>query len=316
MATAEQDEVVLETHLRNPLFSRGKVRDTYDLGDDLLIITTDRVSAFDVVLPCGIPGKGEVLTRISEFWFNKTSHLLPNHMLEIVEDAHQLRRYRAGPGCSVYPPYLAGRSMIVKRAEPVMVECVVRGYITGSGWADYQKTGVVSGVDLPAGLKECEKLPEPIFTPTTKAEEGHDLPMTMEEVENQVGQELAHQLREKSLALYEFVEKYARDQGIIIADTKMEFGFIDGELNLIDELFTPDSSRFWDAEVYTVGQSQPSFDKQIIRDWLEESGWNKEPPAPMLSPEIIERTSERYREVYKRLTGQSLKAGTEPGRCI
>jgi phosphoribosylaminoimidazole-succinocarboxamide synthase len=307
MGTAEGSQALLETHFRNPIFSRGKVRDTYDLGDELLIVTTDRVSAFDVVLPCGIPRKGEVLTRISDFWFDRTSHIIPNHMIEVVEDAKGLRRYRSSQGGAVYPPYIAGRSMIVKRAQPVMVECVIRGYITGSGWADYCRTGVVSGIQLPAGLRECEKLSEPIFTPTTKAEEGHDLPLTMEEVRNMVGGDLAARLEEKSLALYGFVEEYARERGIIIADTKMEFGLIDGELTLIDELFTPDSSRFWDAETYEVGHTQPSFDKQIVRDWLEDSGWNKEPPGPMLPSEIIDRTSERYREVYHRLTGKRIE---------
>ena len=299
-------QVLLETELPCQLFSRGKVRDTYDLGGDLLIVATDRVSAFDVVLPCGIPNKGRVLTQLSAFWFDRISHIIPHHMVEVVDDVGILRNHRPSTVCYVFPKYLAGRSMIVKRAQTVPVECVVRGYITGSGWTEYCRTGVVNGIKLPAGLKECQQLPEPIFTPTTKADVGHDLPLTMDEVRNKVGSQLGDELRDKTMALYQFVEKYARDKGIIIADTKLEFGLINDKLAVIDEVFTPDSSRFWDAETYEVGHSQPSFDKQIIRDWLEESGWNKEPPAPMLAPEIISKTEERYREVYRRLTGKTI----------
>ena len=298
----ERDQVLLETKLPYPLFSRGKVRDTYDLGDNLLIVTTDRVSAFDVVLPCGIPNKGVILTRLSEFWFNKTAPMILNHVVEVVEDVNCL----SDGACAEWPSYLVGRSMIVKRAKPIPVECVVRGYITGSGWSEYCQCGIVNGIPMLSGLCECDKLSDPIFTPTTKAEEGHDLPLTMEEVRNMIGSDLAAQLEENSLALYEFIENYAKEKGIIIADTKIEFGFIDDKLAVIDELFTPDSSRFWDAEIYEAGHSQPSFDKQIVRDWLEECGWNKEPPGPMLSPEIIARTAGRYHDVYQRLTGHSI----------
>jgi phosphoribosylaminoimidazole-succinocarboxamide synthase len=300
------NQVLLETELPCQLFSRGKVRDTYDLGGELLIVATDRVSAFDVVLPCGIPNKGRVLTQLSAFWFDRISHIIPHHMVEVVDDIGILRNHRPSDVCYVFPKYLVGRSMIVKRAQTVPVECVVRGYITGSGWTDYCRSGEVCGIKLPAGLKECQKLPEPIFTPTTKADVGHDLPLTMDEVRNKIGSDLGDELRDKAMALYQFVEKYARDKGIIIADTKLEFGLINGKLAVIDEVFTPDSSRFWDAETYEAGHSQPSFDKQVIRDWLEQSGWNKEPPAPMLAPEIIDKTEEIYREVYRLLTGKTI----------
>ncbi|MDP2931403.1 MAG: phosphoribosylaminoimidazolesuccinocarboxamide synthase [Chloroflexota bacterium] len=289
------------------MFIRGKVRDTYELGKVLLVIATDRISAFDVVLPNGIPDKGRVLNQLSVFWFRQTESLLPNHLLAAVDDAKQLDAYVAPGSRFQYPAYLAGRSMVVKKARRLPVECVVRGYLSGSAWAEYQQQGTVSGLALPKGLLESQELPEPLFTPTTKAETGHDLPLSMAEMQKLVGSSLAGEMREKSLALYDYARKYALARGIIIADTKMEFGLDDNRLILIDELLTPDSSRFWDIKSYKAGQSQPSYDKQPVRDWLVEAGWNKEPPAPELPPEVVKTTSRRYREAYERLTGRKLK---------
>ena len=300
-----EPSVVINTDLPLPLFMRGKVRDTYDLGERLLIVATDRISAFDVVLPCGIPDKGLVLNKLSAFWFTQTRDLVPNHLVEVVDDVNCLDAYLPQERRFPYPAYLAGRSMIVKKVERIPIECVVRGYLAGSAWAEYREQGTVSGVRLPSGLEECQELPQPLFTPTTKAEAGHDQPLSMDQVRGMVG-EAADEIREKSLALYSYAQGYARARGIIIADTKMEFGLENGRLILIDELLTPDSSRFWDAGRYQVGRSQPSYDKQPVRDWLSASGWNKEPPAPMLPPEIIQSTTRRYREAYERLTGEEL----------
>jgi phosphoribosylaminoimidazole-succinocarboxamide synthase len=293
-----------EANLPLPLFCRGKVRDTYELDGKLLIISTDRLSAFDVVLPDPIPNKGLVLNQLSCFWFEKTGHVMPNHMVAPVDTADSLKRYF--PDKTTPPDYLIGRSMITLKAERVPVECVVRGYISGSAWAEYKKAGTISDMSAPKGLQESQELPQPIFTPTTKAETGHDKPLSKKEMENLVGKTTARELEEKSLAVYRYAREYARGRGIIIADTKFEFGFVDGKLILIDELLTPDSSRFWDAATYTVGRSQPSLDKQPVRDWLVASGWNKEPPAPMLPPEVIEATTRRYVEAYQRLTGRTL----------
>jgi phosphoribosylaminoimidazole-succinocarboxamide synthase len=293
-----------EANLPLPLFCRGKVRDTYELDGKLLIISTDRLSAFDVVLPNPIPNKGLVLNQLSCFWFEKTRHVMPNHLVAPVDTADPLKRYF--PDKTTPPDYLIGRSMITLKAERVPVECVVRGYISGSAWAEYKKAGTLSGLSTPKGLQESQELPQPIFTPTTKAEAGHDEPLSKKEMENLVGKSTARELEEKSLAVYRYAREYARGRGIIIADTKFEFGFVDGKLILIDELLTPDSSRFWDAATYTVGRSQPSLDKQPVRDWLVASGWNKEPPAPMLPPEVIEATTRRYVEAYNRLTGRTL----------
>lgn len=305
--TRASNQVLLETELpHHPLFRRGKVRDTYDLGRELLIVATDRISAFDVVLPCGIPDKGMILTQLSAFWFEKTSRLIPNHLIEVVNKVNLLYASLPRGTCYVYPSYIARRSMIVRKASVLPVECVVRGYLAGSAWSEYSRSGTVNGVRLSPGLKESQQLPEPLFTPTTKAEAGHDLPLETSELVNMVGQTMAERLWEKSLALYRFGAEYARTRGIIIADTKLEFGLIDGELFLVDELFTPDSSRFWDESTYEVGRSQPSFDKQIVRDWLTSSGWNMEPPAPMLTDDIIGMTANKYREAYSRLTGKSL----------
>jgi phosphoribosylaminoimidazole-succinocarboxamide synthase len=293
-----------QTDLPLPLFCRGKVRDTYHLDGRLLIVSTDRLSAFDVVLPDPIPDKGKVLNQLSRFWFEKTSHVMPNHLIASVDSTDSLIAYF--PDKTTPPDYLVGRSMITLKAERVPVECVVRGYLSGSAWAEYKATGTISGSSVPKGLQESQELPEAIFTPTTKAEAGHDEPLSKKELENLVGKATAGDLEEKSLAVYHYARDYARGRGVIIADTKFEFGFADSRLILIDELLTPDSSRFWDASQYTVGRSQPSFDKQPVRDWLTASGWNKEPPAPALPPEVIEATTRRYREAYQRLTGKAL----------
>jgi len=296
---------LLEATLPLPLFCRGKVRDTYDLGDKLLIIATDRISAFDFVLPCGIPEKGLVLNQLSSFWFEKTNHIMPNHLIRVIEGTNSLLGYLSTG--DALPDYIIGRSMVTYKAERIPVECVVRGYLSGSAWAEYKEAGTISSMPQPKGLEESQELPQPLFTPTTKAESGHDLPLNKQELEDLVGKNTAQDLEEKSLAIYQFARDYARGQGIIIADTKFEFGFINDKLILIDELLTPDSSRFWDAGQYTVGCSQPSFDKQPVRDWLTASGWNKQPPAPELPPEVIEATTYRYREAYHRLTGRKLQ---------
>ncbi len=299
--------VIRETDLPLPLFIKGKVRDTYDLENHLLIIATDRISAFDFVLPSAIPCKGSVLNQLSVFWFSQTTGIVSNHLVETVEDVHCLDTYIAAENRFPYPAYLVGRSMVVKKVERIPVECVVRGYLAGSGWAEYQEQGKVAGFTLPKGLQESQKLPEPLFTPTTKADTGHDLPITMDEVEKEVGEERALEIKEKSLAIYNYAQEYAAKRGIIIADTKMEFGLDGDRLILIDELLTPDSSRIWESGLYRVGQAQPSYDKQPLRDWLVESGWNKEPPAPPLPPDVADATSRRYVQAYERITGQTLK---------
>jgi len=301
------DKMQLTTDLPLPLFVRGKVRDTYDLGRYLLIIATDRLSAFDVVLPCGIPDKGEILNRISAYWFEQTQQIIPNHVVAMVDDVKLLDKYLPAGQRFKYPEYLPGRSMVVRKLERLPIECVVRGYLAGSAWSEYQKNGKVLWTNLPKGLKESQELPEPLFTPTSKADTGHDEPMTMAMVKKMVGKDIAEQVQEKSIAVYNFARKQALSKGIIIADTKMEFGLDNGKLILIDELLTPDSSRFWDARLYKVGQSQPSYDKQPVRDWLTKSGWNKEPPAPMLPDEVIASTSRIFRMAYEKLTGKQLQ---------
>jgi phosphoribosylaminoimidazole-succinocarboxamide synthase len=297
----------MRAELPLPLFIRGKVRDTYELGNYLLIIATDRISTFDVVLPNGIPDKGRVLNQLSAFWFEETCSLLPNHLVEVISDIDSLDSYLPTANHFSYPAYLAGRSMIVKKATRIAIEWVIRGYLSGSAWAEYQQSGTISGIPMPKVMLESQELPEPLFTPTTKAETGHDQPITMDEVKEILGEALTEEMKEKSLAVYNYAREYARKRGIIIADTKMEFGLDNGKLILIDELLTPDSSRFWDAGQYKVGQSQPSYDKQPVRDWLVQSGWNKEPPAPILSSEVIEATSRRYRDAYEKLTGNKLR---------
>lgn len=282
------------------LKGRGKVRDIYDLGDQLLIVATDRISAFDVVMPNPIPDKGRVLTQLSRFWFDLTKEIVPNHIVSTkVEDFPK--------ECQPYQEILRDRSMLVVKTTPLPIECVVRGYLSGSGWEEYMKTGKVCGIPLPEGLLESSKLEEPIFTPATKAEIGvHDENITMERVEKIVGKEMAQRLKSLSLAIYKMARDFAEGRGILIADTKMEFGVRDGKLFLIDELLTPDSSRFWPKDDYRPGGSQKSFDKQFLRDYLLSIRWDKSPPAPQLPEEIIQKTREKYLEAYERLVGRSL----------
>lgn len=290
--------VVIETRLDLPLFHRGKVRDTYDLGDRLLMVATDRISAFDVVLPNGIPDKGLVLSQLSAFWFQQTAEVVPNHFLRLV-DATEVDGLRL-------PPEVVGRAMIVRKAQRIDIECIVRGFLSGSAWEEYRRQGTVGGMKMPKGLEESQELPEPLFTPTTKAEVGHDEPITWEQMVEMVGTRAATAMRLRSLALYRYARDYARERGIIIADTKFEFGWLDDEIILIDEVLTPDSSRFWPADQYQPGRPQPSFDKQFVRDYLSSLGWDRQPPAPELPPDIVERTAEKYREAFHRLTGQEL----------
>ncbi len=287
---------VRETALDN-LVHRGKVRDTYDLGGGtLLMVATDRISAFDVVLPTAIPEKGAVLCQLSAFWFDLTSHIVPNHVVALATDRSDLS----------LAPEITRRTMIVTKAERIDVECVVRGYITGSAWAEYRRSGTVNGMPMTPGLQEGDKFPEPLFTPTTKAEVGHDESLSIEQMRDTVGAEMTDRLADATAAVYAYAHEMALDKGIIIADTKVEFGLIDGRLSLIDELLTPDSSRFWDAAGYSPGKSQPNFDKQFVRDWLDAHGWDHEPPAPALPEEVVERTHKRYMEAHERLTGRSL----------
>ena len=269
------------------LYRRGKVRDVFDMGDKLLMVSTDRLSAFDVVLPDPIPLKGKVLTQLSAWWFERTKGVMPNHVISMD-----------------VPEAFAGRAMIVRKAQRLDVEAVVRGYLVGTGWAAYQKGEYSVGeYHVPAGIPFCGKLPEPIFTPTTKAEEGHDMPMTFAQVSDQLGADMARQVRDASLAIYKFARDLCEPAGIILADTKFEFGLVDGQLILIDELLTPDSSRYWPADKYETGRNQDSFDKQYVRDYLETTGWDKTPPAPSLPADVISRTTERYVECFERVTG-------------
>ena len=300
--------MITETRIPNRLH-RGKVRDTYRLDDNLLLmVATDRISAFDVVLPTAIPGKGAVLNRMSAFWFRQTGHIVPNHLVALA-DAPEAAAYAGNPVIA-HPAYaedsVAGQAMIVRQAQRIDIECIVRGYITGSAWGEYRRQGTVSGQPMPAGMVEGDRFPEPLFTPTTKAEEGHDENMSDGEVTAMVGDELAQKLADTSKAVYRHAHDYAKERGIILADTKMEFGLVNGELILIDELLTPDSSRFWDAEGYAPGRSQPNYDKQLVRDWLTDQGWDQEPPAPALPADVVARTAERYRQAYQRLAGETL----------
>jgi phosphoribosylaminoimidazole-succinocarboxamide synthase len=285
------------------LRATGKVRDIYDAGPDrLLMVASDRISAFDVVLPTPIPDKGRVLTGVSLFWFERTADLVANHLLSA--DPADL-------GADAADHDLPGRAMLVRRAEVIPVECVARGYITGSGWSQYREEQAVCGIPLPAGLVESERLPEPIFTPTTKADEGHDLPLTPAETQELIGEGLARRLEELTLTIYGRAADIARERGIILADTKFEFGFIDGEIALIDEVCTPDSSRFWPLDGYEAGHGQPSYDKQYVRDWLDASGWDHEPPPPDLPDDVVAATADRYREAYERIVGEPFSAFRE-----
>jgi phosphoribosylaminoimidazole-succinocarboxamide synthase len=298
LASSQMRAVISQTEFPGlKLLARGKVRDIYDLGDRLLIVATDRLSAFDVVLPTPIPDKGRVLTQLSLFWFDKLSEVVPHHVIEARNFTPELAPYASD---------LAGRAMLVRRTDPFPIECVVRGYISGSGWKDYQKNGAICGIRLPAGLRESDKLPEPIFTPSTKATTGHDDNISFEEAAARVGRPLAERLRDTSLTLYKRAAEHAAVRGIIIADTKFEFGMRGNELIWIDEALTPDSSRFWPADQYAPGKAQPSFDKQFVRDYLERIGWNKQPPAPALPPEVVAGTQQKYRDAYQRITGHAL----------
>jgi len=275
-------DVLLETNLPFPIFKRGKVRDVYDLEKRLLIVSTDRISAFDVVLPNGVPHKGEALNRLSVYWFNQTKNIISNHILDVVDP----------------------RIVLVKKTKPIKIEFVIRGYLYGSAWGRYREGKPICGINLPSGLRKAEKLPEPILTPTTKAEVGHDIEMTKDGVVKKIGSDVAEEIEETCLRIYERVSKRAEANGIIVADTKVEFGLYNGELLLIDELFTPDSSRFWPSEKYEVGKDQFSFDKQYVRDYLNSLDWNKQPPAPSLPDHVILETSKKYIEAYERLTGR------------
>jgi phosphoribosylaminoimidazole-succinocarboxamide synthase len=292
------EKVVLQTDFKDlKLLNRGKVRDLYDLGETLLMVATDRLSAFDVILPNGIPYKGKILTQLSEFWFSQIADMVPHHLISTrVEDFP--------PACAQYRNILAGRSMLIKKTKPLPVECVVRGYLSGSGWKDYKKTGAVCGISLPAGLEESAAIGEPIFTPSTKAETGtHDENIDFAAVRKLVGVTVADKLRELTIGIYKKAQTVAEPRGIIIADTNFEFGTLNGEIILIDEVLTPDSSRFWPKDMYKPGGAQQSFDKQFVRDYLLSLDWDQKPPAPSLPEDIIQITSERYLEAYRRLTG-------------
>ena len=298
---ASNDTVLLETSIPYlKLHNKGKVREIFEIDGNLLLVATDRISAFDVILPNGIPHKGKVLTQMSEFWFELIGELTENHLIttsideidKITEEDRDLLR---------------GRSMLVKKVEVIPVECIVRGYIAGSGWKDYKKNNAICGISLPGDLKESDKLPEPIFTPSTKAESGHDENISFEEAVNITGRELAEEIRQKSIAIYKKASEYALTKGIIISDTKFEWGKYGDKVILIDEVLTPDSSRFWPLESYSPGKPQPSFDKQFVRDYLESCGWDKNPPPPSLPEDIIRTTSEKYLEAYTKLTGKEIK---------
>ena len=292
-------EALLTTDLPFPV-RRGKVRDVYDLGENLLIVATDRISAFDCVMPNGIPDKGRVLTALSLFWFEKFANRFENHLV-----AWNVSRYPAK--LQPFAAQLEGRSMLVKKAQVVPIECVARGYLAGSGWKEYQKTGSVCGVALPKGLQHSAKLPQPIFTPATKEQSGHDVNIPFDDAAKRIGRDTATELREKTLTLYTMAADYAAERGVIIADTKFEFGKLpNGKLILIDEVLTPDSSRFWPAEEYSPGKDQPSFDKQFVRNYLETQPWNKTPPAPELPKKVVDGTRSRYLEAFERLTGRAM----------
>lgn len=295
------DNVVMTTDLPDP-FAKGKVRDTYDLGDKLLIVATDRISAFDVVLPNGVPRKGEVLSQLSAWWFERMEKVVPNHFIALItaENA-SLIPYDI-------PEELLGRSMLVRKAERLDAECIVRGYLSGSGWKDYQRSGEVCGIPLPADLEECQRLDEPIFTPSTKADVGHDENISYSELEELIGSEYANSTRLRSLAVYNYGHKVASERGLIIADTKFEFGVWNEDTILIDEVLTPDSSRFWPASQYEAGRPQPSFDKQPVRDWMAGTGWKDGDPSPEMPSDVVAATTERYLEVFEMLTGEKMPA--------
>ncbi len=299
-------EAVFETNLYG-LLHRGKVRDTYDLGDGrLLMIASDRISAFDVVMEQPIPGKGVILTQMSSFWFGVIDHVMPNHVIATVDDEAAMAGIEITGALAELTPELARRSMVIRKAERIDIECVVRNYIAGSAWAEYEQSGTMNGTPLPAGMKAAERFSEPVFTPSTKAESGHDMPLTPTEARDLVGVELHRQLEDRSIEIFQVAHDYAAERGMILVDTKFEFGFVDGELTIIDEVLTPDSSRYWDADDWAPGEFPPAFDKQYLRAWLLDSDWDREPPPPRLPDEVIARTQERYLESYRRLSGKSL----------
>jgi phosphoribosylaminoimidazole-succinocarboxamide synthase len=300
MQPSAKSDILLQTNMPGlALLGRGKVRDIYAAGDRLLIVASDRISAFDYILATGIPDKGRVLTQLSVFWFDLLKDVTPTHFLtaDVAEYPEVARAYRE---------QLEGRSMLVKRAQMMDIECVARGYLSGSGWKEYRETGRVCGVALPPGLRESDRLPEPIFTPSTKAQSGHDENISFERAVEMVGEDMAGRLRSLTLAVYSKAARYAETRGVIIADTKFEFGLVDGTLILADEVLTPDSSRFWPLESYKPGAAQPSYDKQYVRDYLESIHWNKQPPAPALPAEVASKTSEKYKDAYQALTGKPL----------
>ena len=299
--------MLIETDLPN-ILHRGKVRDTYAVDNDtLLMVATDRISAFDVVLPSGIPSKGQVLNRISSFWFDKTAHIIPNHFLCLADSPDLKSQYGDNEFLTTLPLDIARQAMIVRKAERIDIECIVRGYITGQAWLEYRRQGTVWGLPMPSDMVEGTPFHEPLFTPTTKAEEGHDENISVEHMAELIGHELTSKLQNITLEIYNFAHEFALNKGIIIADTKLEFGLIDGNITLIDELLTPDSSRFWDKDGYQPGSIQPNFDKQFVRDWLNSQKWDREPPAPNLPAEIVSKTAVRYEDAFVRITGRNLK---------
>ncbi|MEO8286856.1 MAG: phosphoribosylaminoimidazolesuccinocarboxamide synthase [Chloroflexota bacterium] len=301
------NRTVTQTDLPLPLFHRGKVRDTYDLGDKLLMVATDRISAYDSILGGGIPLKGQVLTAFSDFWFRMTERIVPNHLISTRMRDFPFE-WRSWPKSQ--QDQISARAMLVRKAKRIDIECVARGYLAGSAWAEYNKNGVVAGIKMPDWLHQSQQLVEPIFTPATKSESGHDENITFEQMANTVGADLAGQMRDATMKVYAAMAEYARQQGIIIADTKLEFGMLGDELILIDEIGTPDSSRFWEVSKYRLQGPQLSLDKQYVRDWLGVTGWNREPPAPTLPPDVVQKTSEKYAEAYRRITRRDLP--TEP----
>lgn len=299
-------ESVFETNLTGLVY-RGKVRDTYDLGDNrLLMIASDRISAFDVVMDQPIPGKGIILTQMSSFWFGVIDHVMPNHVIATADDEAAMAGVEKTGALAELTPELARRSMVIKKAERLDIECVVRNYIAGSAWAEYEQLGTMNGMPLPAGMKAAERFSEPVFTPSTKAKSGHDEPLTPKEARDLVGVEMHRVLEEKSIEIFQVAHDYAAERGMILVDTKFEFGFVDGELTLIDEVLTPDSSRYWDVNDWVPGKFPPAFDKQYLRAWLLDTDWDREPPPPTLPGAVIEQTRERYLESYRRLSGKTL----------
>ena len=299
-------DAILETNLQGLLY-RGKVRDTYDLGDDrLLLVASDRISAFDVIMDQPIPGKGVILTQMSSFWFDIIQHVMPNHVIATVSDEAAMANVEITGALVDLSPEIARRSMVIKKAERLDIECVVRNYIAGSAWAEYEESGTMNGQPLPTRMKAADRFSEPVFTPSTKAESGHDMPMTPQEAKDLVGVEMHRILEEKSIEIFQVAHEYASECGMILVDTKFEFGFVDGELTIIDEVLTPDSSRYWDVNDWAPGNFPPAFDKQFLRAWLLDNDWNQEPPPPALPATIVEQTQARYLESYRRLSGKSL----------